>query len=627
MRSVAIEACVALGFLALALLGGPWFVASALAWGVAIASRALSPRFGGLPGVLFLVVGAVVLASGGAGGLLSLEGAVIGGLVLLQLQRRLTRQSAADDRVSVVVAGLMLVVTAGRTTDVGFLLLAVAWSLAMPLALLPGGRRTSPGSAHLLAGGAVHLLASLAFFVLLPRSGSPADVDGTTKLVGFAPDVELGALDALLDDPTVVFRARVEGGELPERTYWRGLALDGFDGRRWYSSTPPVPTETRSAEGVVVTVEPTGPSDGVLFAPGAVQHVEAGGLRADPQGGWFVPAATSSDPYVLTVTPASRGDAWFSEPRARHDLWLALPALDTRVGELAARVAGNGDPSERAERLRAWLASEVTYTRQGGDHGPRPLSHFLLERREGHCEYVAAGLTVLLRSQGIPARVVNGFLGGEPDPLVGEVVVRRQHAHSWTEALLDGRWVLLDATPPVAAVAPPPTARWSDAAQSAWEGAVVGYDRQAQRARLQQGVTWLRGWLGRPLRAAALVVAVVLGFVGTAVAVRRVWVQRLPGATVRARDGLAAPLQRAEQSLRDAGLVPPPASPPVEVARWLRGRAPDDAVDAFEALAWLHYDVLFGGVSASSSRGRARDLADRVATALDPGASNGSATR
>jgi len=379
---------------------------------------------------------------------------------------------------------------------------------------------------------------------------------------------------------------------------------------------------------VVVTIEPTGPSDGVLFAPGAVQHVEASDLRADPQGGWFVPAASSSDSYVLTVTPASKGDAWFSEPRARHDLWLALPAVDARVGELAEQVAGEGDASVRAERLRAWLASEVTYTRQGGDHGPRPLSHFLLERREGHCEYVAAGLTVLLRSEGIPARVVNGFLGGETDPLVGEVVVRRQHAHSWTEALIDGRWVLLDATPPAAAaIVPSAATRWSDAAQSAWEGAVVGYDRQAQRARLEEGVTWLRGWLGRPLRAAVVVLAVVLGLVGSVVAIRRVWVRRLPGATVRARDGLAAPLHRAEQALRDAGLVPPPAAPPVEVARWLRGRAPDDAVDAFEALAWLHYDVLFGGASASSSRGRARDLADRVAAALDPGPSNDGAMR
>ncbi len=627
MRNVAVEACVALGFLALALLGGPWFVASALACGVAIASRALSPRFGGLPGVLFLVVGSVVLASGGAGGLLSLEGAVIGGLVLLQLQRRLTRQSATDDRVSVVVAGLMLVVTAGRTTDIGFLLLAMAWSLVMPLALLPGGRRTAPGPAHLVAGGAVHLVASLAFFVLLPRSGATADVEGTTKLVGFAPDVELGALDALLDDPTVVFRARVEGGELPERTYWRGLALDGFDGRRWYSSTPPVPAETRPGDGLVVSIEPTGPSDGVLFAPGAVQHVEASDLRADPQGAWFVPAASSSEPYVVTVTPASLGDAWFSEPRARHDLWLALPALDARVAELADQVAGEGDPAVRAERLRAWLASEVTYTRQGGDHGPRPLSHFLLERREGHCEYVAAGLTVLLRSEGIPARIVNGFLGGEPDPLAGDVVVRRQHAHSWTEALIDGRWVLLDATPAAQVVAAPPAVRWSDAAQSAWEGAVVGYDREAQRARLERSLTWMRGWLGRPLRAGVLGLAVVLGLMGAVVAVRRVWVRRLPGAAVRARDGLAAPLHRAEQALRDAGLVPPPAAPPVEVARWLRGRAPDEAVDAFEALAWLHYDVLFGGVSASTSRGRARDLADRVVAAVDPTASTDDGTR
>jgi len=621
MRRAGVEACVALGFLALALLGGAWFVASALAWGLSVAARVAGPRLRGTPGLLLLVVGAVVLASGGAGGLMSLESAVVGGLVLLQLQRRLTRRGPVDDRVTVVVAGLMLVVTAGRTTELGFLAIAFLWALALPVALLPEGRKTSPGTAHLVAGGAVHLAASALFFVMLPRTGGGAEAPANAqKLVGFAPDVELGALDALLDDPAVVFRAHVEG-TLPERIYWRGLALDGFDGRRWFSSTPPVPTATDpGAGGVRVRVVPAGPSDGVLFAPGSVLHVEGEEVRGDPQGGWFVPPEHSSAPYVVEVLPHGAGDAWFSEPSPRPEQWLSLPAQDARVSQLASWVAGEGAASVRAKRLSGWLASEVTYTRASGDHGPDPLTSFLLERREGHCEYVAAGLTVLLRSEGIPARVVNGFLGGEVDPLTGELVVRRLHAHSWTEALLDGEWVLLDATPVLAPVDVASGQQLAEAMDAFWHRSVVAYDRDAQRGSLARLGASLQVALARPLRTVGGLGLVVLAVFALGVGLLRIWRRRLPGAGRSVPTGLAGPLQRAEAAVRGAGLSPPPAAPPVELARWLRGRVPDDVADAFEALAWLHYDVVFGGVPPQQVRSKARELSEQVARELDPGA-------
>ncbi len=621
MRRAGVEACVALGFLALALLGGPWLVASGLAWGLSVAARMAGPRLRGTPGLLVLVVGAVVLATGVAFGLMSLESAVVGGLVLLQLQRRLTRRGPVDDRVTVAVAGLMLVVAAGRTAELGFLPIAFTWALALPVALLPEGRRTSPGAAHLLAGGAVHLVASALFFVLLPRAGGGVDAPSSgQKLVGFAPDVELGVLGALLDDPAIVFRAQVEG-TLPERIYWRGIALDGFDGRRWYSSTPPVPTATDAGGGGVrVRVVPEGPSDGVLFAPGSVLHVEAGEVRGDPQGGWFVPPERSSAPYVVEVLPHGAGEAWFSEASNRLDPWLSLPAQDARISELASSVAGQGAASARARRVRSWLASEVTYTRSGGDHGDDPLTSFLLDRREGHCEYVAAGLTVLLRSEGIPARVVNGFLGGEVDPLTGELVVRRLHAHSWTEALLDGRWVLLDATPLQAPVDVATGQQLAESMGALWQRTVVAYDRDDQRGSLARLLASLQAASTRPLLTVGGLGLAVLTAFALGVGLLRVWRRRLPGAGRSARTGLSGPLQRAEAALRRAGLSPPPAAPPVELARWLRGRVPDDVAEAFEALAWLHYDVVFGGVPPQQVRFKARELAERMVQELDPAA-------
>ena len=85
-----------------------------------------------------------------------------------------------------------------------------------------------------------------------------------------------------------------------------------------------------------------------------------------------------------------------------------------------------------------------------------PIADFLINRKEGHCEYYASALTMLLRSVGIPARIVNGFKGGDYNHLGQVLLVRQKHAHSWVEALVDKTsrngariplWLTLDPTP------------------------------------------------------------------------------------------------------------------------------------------------------------------------------------
>ncbi len=82
-----------------------------------------------------------------------------------------------------------------------------------------------------------------------------------------------------------------------------------------------------------------------------------------------------------------------------------------------------------------------------------PIEDFLLNRKEGHCGYFASALTVLLRSIDIPARMGNGFKGGDWNDLSRVLSVRQKHAHSWVEAYLGegpehtARWLTLDPTP------------------------------------------------------------------------------------------------------------------------------------------------------------------------------------
>ena len=123
--------------------------------------------------------------------------------------------------------------------------------------------------------------------------------------------------------------------------------------------------------------------------------------------------------------------------------------------------------------------------------GPDPLSDFLFNVREGHCEYFATAMAVMLRTLRIPARVVNGFQPGEYNPAADAYVVRQADAHSWVEVYFAeaDAWVTFDPTP--ADGRPASTSgqgivgalrRYADAMELFWIQHVVAYDRQGQRA-------------------------------------------------------------------------------------------------------------------------------------------------
>ena len=68
-----------------------------------------------------------------------------------------------------------------------------------------------------------------------------------------------------------------------------------------------------------------------------------------------------------------------------------------------------------------------------------PIEDFVTEHRQGHCEYFATALTLMLRSQGISARMVSGFKIDNSDwnAMGGYYQVRQLHAHTWVEVYLE----------------------------------------------------------------------------------------------------------------------------------------------------------------------------------------------
>jgi hypothetical protein len=90
-------------------------------------------------------------------------------------------------------------------------------------------------------------------------------------------------------------------------------------------------------------------------------------------------------------------------------------------------------------------------------------------------------MTVMLRSIGIPARLVTGFQSGTFNPITGLYVVRASDAHSWVEAYLPHHgWTTFDPTPPDPNALKQSLwtklALYADAADTFWQEWVVGYD-------------------------------------------------------------------------------------------------------------------------------------------------------
>ena len=140
--------------------------------------------------------------------------------------------------------------------------------------------------------------------------------------------------------------------------------------------------------------------------------------------------------------------------------FLKLPAGLDRLKQLAQDIAAtvnsfesSADPPDvriaRAIEQRLQSSGEYKYSLSNEIIDPTidPVEDFLFNRKQGHCEYSASAMALMLRAVDIPSRLVSGFKGGQTSGLSGAFVVEGRHAHAWVEAWVDGEWRTFDPTP------------------------------------------------------------------------------------------------------------------------------------------------------------------------------------
>lgn len=372
------------------------------------------------------------------------------------------------------------------------------------------------------------LIGAGGIFLILPRlSGGFLSAYSPTGDVstGFSNRVELGRIGEIQQSNSVVMHIEIDADKRGVHDLkWRGVALSLFDGRVWSNPLDQAPAlragqrdfllmgsrapwqnlrQEPSPPAAIpihyrVLMEPIGTN--VFFLAPRAQTLQGRynlvtmdraaavyNLDADHPISFY-----EADSNIAQPSPAALRASSSATPAAIGEVYLQLPTLDPRIPELARQITqGTQNDYDRAAAIERYLITNYHYTLQLGGRIPRdPLANFLFVRKQGHCEYFASAMAVMLRSLKIPARVVNGFRTGEFNDINSQYVVRARNAHSWVEAYLPSfGWISFDPTP--AAILATRTgwsrmALYMDAMASFWREWVIDYDLGHQRMLSQQ---------------------------------------------------------------------------------------------------------------------------------------------
>jgi Transglutaminase-like superfamily/Domain of unknown function (DUF4129) len=308
---------------------------------------------------------------------------------------------------------------------------------------------------------------------------------GDPTSIGLSTDARLGG--ALARTGGVVFDYAVVG-DAAGPSYFRALDLQpvpqgwafGFNlatTRQVARGQGVVYAETyQQQRGAVYDLDVVRPPDvapDLVLAPGQLATVDRDVQVAQSRTGPFQPnafqlevadrvtAASGRGVYRVQVEQSVATEAELRAAGTAYADWLRgyrslpvgyrPPATLRDIQDLARRVtAGAASPYDRAVAVEQFLRANFAYTLTPGapPAGVDPEENFLFGSRAGYCQYFATAMADMLRSLGVPVRLVNGYGPGTYDQQRHRFVVRESDAHTWPEVYFPSYgWIPFEPTP------------------------------------------------------------------------------------------------------------------------------------------------------------------------------------
>ena len=269
---------------------------------------------------------------------------------------------------------------------------------------------------------------------------------------------DLGTVGKLKMIDAIVLRVYTSEADAPRLKLLHRASFNALHGTTWVARRAPMAPLEPQEDGMTWQLEAGAPSTSarivtrlesgkalLALPPGTlrVSALPAVAVRRNGLGAMQIELAGDWSPYVAETAGPIQGYA----PPEAEDLALPLTERD-EFQRLAAELGLTRENAVSLVRAHFASFSYATYREAPVPQGSSALADFLRQSKSGHCEYFAAATTLLLRAGGVPARYATGFAMQEYSELEGAYVVRARHAHAWTRAFVDGRWVDIDTTPP-----------------------------------------------------------------------------------------------------------------------------------------------------------------------------------
>lgn len=271
---------------------------------------------------------------------------------------------------------------------------------------------------------------------------------------GFSDTLSPGSVSSLAMTGDVAFRVEFSG-EIPpvNELYWKGVVFGSYDGRNWKKSMsyglPQYFSRKSPDHEYTVTLEPS--NSRYMFISGCPVSI--------PPGSEIMADGSLRSRFLITERMQYRVASENSCDRFRmtspDEEFISLPYRGNERSRSQALLWKN-----RLVSHDAIVRAALDFLRTGGftyslkppllDSGD-PVDEFLFSAKKGYCEHYATAFAFLMRSAGIPARVVGGYQGGEINPVGGHLIVTQDKAHAWVEIFHEKNgWITVDPTSVVA---------------------------------------------------------------------------------------------------------------------------------------------------------------------------------
>ncbi len=271
---------------------------------------------------------------------------------------------------------------------------------------------------------------------------------------GLSDEMTPNSLSELTLDGGLAFRVKFNGKIPPNnQLYWRGPVLSSFDGKTWSRSKnqhKPKGLDVLEEKAINYTIYHDGTTgQWVLPLDFPGKNSEQTKINQDYEvttEEFNTPKAFKLISYPVYRTPN------LTDKENYYNRLLPVDIFPKTRGLANSFAKQSDNPEELAEKILSYFKENEFYYDLAAPVGNSDMDTFLFTNRSGYCEHYASTFTFMMRSQGIPARVVTGYQGGEINSISQEMEVRQYNAHAWSEIYIEDKgWVRYD---PTAAIAP-----------------------------------------------------------------------------------------------------------------------------------------------------------------------------